>query len=534
MKTARILYHLARADFLERARRYSFLVLVAATVYISYVFVPPVESSNPLDRGNVQVILFGANRGLYNSAWIGAMFGIVVATIATLAAFFPLKNTVTLDRQTRVGQILAATPIRKSVYVLGKWLSNLILVAILLSVMTGVGLIMQLVRGENLQLNPLTLASHLWLIGFPTLALVAALAVFFDCIPPLDGGAGNVIYFFIFTLAVPLVGAIGSTAPTSDPSGIAIVLADMQRVVGQHDPAYDGSVEILQATENIQTFPWAGVVWTYTLVGNRLLWVGVAALVAMLGTLFFDRFDTTQTFLSQKTRTRSFPADTLSTLTLAKPGALVSLTPLKKDVFHWRWARVLEGEFLLLLKGQRWWWYAVLVGLNLAGLFAPRAEVGQPLQALAWLWPLLIWSHLGCRETIEATRQLVFSCAYPLWRQLPAQWLAGVCLTMLAGSGFALRLVFMQEWGVLIGWGIGALFIPSLAVALGAWTNSNRLFEVVYLFWWYLGPLNRVPALDFMGTTSGSVPGNLQIGYFLIALGLLILAIFGRWWEGQR
>lgn len=525
MKTARILYHLARADFLERARRYSFLVLIAATVYFSYVFVPPVESSNPLDRGNVQVILFGAYRGLYNSAWIGAMFGIVIAIIATLGAFFPLKNTVTLDRQTRVGQILAATPIRKSVYVLGKWLSNLILVAILLSVMTGVGLIMQLVRGENLQLNPLALASHLWLIGFPTLALVAALAVFFDCIPPLDGGAGNVIYFFIFTLAVPLVGAIGSTAPLSDPSGISIILADMQRVVGQFDPAYDGSVEILQATENIHTFPWAGVAWTDALVGNRLLWVGAAALVAMLGALFFDRFDTNQTLFPQKTKTEAFPA----TLTLAKPETLVSLTPLKKDIFHWRWAQVLEGEFLLLLKGQRWWWYAVLAGLNLAGLFTPCTEVGQPLRALAWLWPLLIWSHLGCRETIKATRQLVFSCAYPLWRQLPAQWLAGVCLSMLAGSGFALRLVFTQEWSALVTWGVGALFVPSLALALGVWTNSNRLFEVVYLFWWYLGPLNRVPALDFMGTTIGNVSNTISIYYFLAALGLIGLSILGRW-----
>ena len=34
MNTLRVLYHLARADFYERARRYSFLLTLAAVIYI--------------------------------------------------------------------------------------------------------------------------------------------------------------------------------------------------------------------------------------------------------------------------------------------------------------------------------------------------------------------------------------------------------------------------------------------------------------------------------------------------------------------
>ena len=36
MTAIRTLYHLVRADFLERARRYSFLILVGTTVYLGY------------------------------------------------------------------------------------------------------------------------------------------------------------------------------------------------------------------------------------------------------------------------------------------------------------------------------------------------------------------------------------------------------------------------------------------------------------------------------------------------------------------
>jgi len=40
MKTLRTLYHLTRADFLERIRRYSFLIVLALTVCAGYLFVP--------------------------------------------------------------------------------------------------------------------------------------------------------------------------------------------------------------------------------------------------------------------------------------------------------------------------------------------------------------------------------------------------------------------------------------------------------------------------------------------------------------
>ena len=36
MNHARVLYHMARADFLERVRRYSFLLTLAGAPYLAY------------------------------------------------------------------------------------------------------------------------------------------------------------------------------------------------------------------------------------------------------------------------------------------------------------------------------------------------------------------------------------------------------------------------------------------------------------------------------------------------------------------
>ncbi|HEX3554932.1 MAG TPA: hypothetical protein VIA62_17040 [Thermoanaerobaculia bacterium] len=79
---------------------------------------------------------------------------------------------------------------------------------------------------------------------------------------------------------------------------------------------------------------------------------------------------------------------------------------------------MLRAELRLLLKGQRWWWYAVAAGLIVAGFAVPEAG-RRIVLPLAWIWPLLLWSSLGAREARFATDGLVFSAARPLRRQLP-------------------------------------------------------------------------------------------------------------------
>jgi hypothetical protein len=47
------------------------------------------------------------------------------------------------------------------------------------------------------------------------------------------------------------------------------------------------------------------------------------------------------------------------------------------------------------------------------------------------------------------------------------------------------------------------MFIPALAVGLGAMSGSGKLFEVIYLLLWYAGPISHARSLDFTGATGG-------------------------------
>jgi hypothetical protein len=69
------------------------------------------------------------------------------------------------------------------------------------------------------------------------------------------------------------------------------------------------------------------------------------------------------------------------------------------------------------------------------------------------------------------------------------------------------------------------LFIPSLALALGVWSGGSKLFEAVYLFWWYIGPMHNIPSLDFTGASSD--PG-IALSYLGMSAALLAAAGAGR------
>ncbi len=104
-----------------------------------------------------------------------------------------------------------------------------------------------------------------------------------------------------------------------------------------------------------------------------------------------------------------------------------------------------------------------------------------------------------------------------------------MALAILTGSGAALRFLATGHWNSLGAWVVGVLFIPTLALALGLWSGSSKLFEVIYLVLWYIGPMNQVPAMDYTGAT----PAGLAQGMPLVFLGVTVL-LLGTAVAGQR
>lgn len=527
--TLRSICHTARADLLERSRRFSFLIVLVSAVFVGFLSVPKVGAG-------YRVLQVGSQRGVYDSAWIGLMFGLIAALHLPLVGFYLVKNAVDRDRRTGVGEIIAATPMSKPVYVLGKWLSNLAVLALILVVMTVMACVMQVVRDEDTTIRLGALAPTIWLMGLPVLAVAAALAVLFECTAFLRGAGGNIIILFLWLFSLGMViggsmdteAGLGLVQPGADLYTFSRPLASIQQQVLAADPEASVSSGLVIVQPDIEsTFVWDGFGWTIGLVLQRLRWLGLALLLALAAAIPFDRFDPARG--RRRPERAEGQASHESGPTLHTPLTTAGrLTPLSTSARRWRFSGVLAAELKLILKGQRWWWYIGAIGLNLACLLNPSLPVQRYLLLAVWLWPLPIWSQMGVRERLFNTGQLVFTAPRPALRQPPATWLAGVAVTIVTGSGAWLYLILAGQTASLPGWFAGALFVPALALALGVWIGSSRAFEAGYLFLWYLGAFEGIPALDYTGASAAGREMGMPLLYVALAAGLVMLALIGR------
>jgi hypothetical protein len=529
MNEAHVIYHLARADFLERVRRYSFLIMLGLMLFLGY----------QVAAGNMTVAL-DEYRGEFNSAWIGATMAFFASFFLGIFGFYLVKGSIARDRETGVGQIMAATPMRRPLYMFGKWASNFAVLMAMVMVLAVAGIGIQFLAGENMQLDlPAMFAPHIF-ITMPLMAVVAAAALLFESINFLKGGFGNVIYFIVAFILFPAIDELSKVNPVFEafePVGTAILRRSMTVAASAAFPEYGGGFAPGNpAPPQTQVFTWTGVDWTLEIILTRLSFFLFSAVLLLGAIKYFDRFDSSQIKpKKKKMKTIASSNDPLPALT---PQTLPAprLTPLNTVTNRFDFFTILRAELELLIKGQRWWWYVIAGVLIIACYAVGVIDAIYSIDAIdftitrkiilpiAWVWPLLIWSAIGNREFQYNVHQMTFSSISPLWRQLPAQWLAAFIITLVMGSGAILRLVIDGDIIGVLALLSGAIFIPSLALATGVWSRTSKLFEIVYMTIWYVGPIEGLGILDYLGANS-----NGNIGFFIpLSIALIVVAFIAR------
>ncbi len=533
------IYHLARADFLERIRRFSFLVVLGITIYFGYSLVPSAGASY---NG---FVIYGS-RGFYNSAWIGTVIGLSVASLLSLIGFYMVKDAVTRDYRTRVGQIIASTPISRFEYMIGKWLSNLAVFAAIIAILSIIAIIMQLVRGEDRAVNLWQLLAPIWGMSLPVMAWVAALAIMFETVPLLRGTLGYIAYIALWgwiLMAISLGAMFDSpvdTVPHNDFIGAASSISSMSRsMVDQGLDTTTGTTDIYQPTSGntVEHFKWDGTGWGFREILGRLLWLLGSLGVVLLTALPFDRFDPARRRLGARIRRKSkrkkkkdTKEESAAVPEIESTGgiAFTRLTPLDETPARARLWTLTLIELRMMLAGMAWWWYAGALGLIIASAVVPKEPIRILLLAIAWAWPTMVWSLMGNRECQNRTEALVFPAARSIRRQLPAAWAAGMILALVMGSGYGLRLLIAGRIGMFAALIVGAMFVAALALVCGVWTNGSRAFQILYPVLCYLGLSGAFRWFDFKGVGSRSVAAGTPLLFLLLTAGLLVLAVLGR------
>ncbi|MEV6975564.1 hypothetical protein [Kitasatospora sp. NPDC093806] len=506
---------LAVGDFRDRVRRPAYAVTLLAAVGLGLLAVPPAD-------GHWAILALGPYRGTYNSAYVGTATALAGALWLTLGGFYVVRKGLGRDEETRVGQILAASPLRTADLLLAKFLGNLLVLGSMLGVLALTAPALQLVRGEDRALDPVALLTPFLVLTLPLLAVTAAVAVLFETVPLLRGGLGNVAWFaFAPTLM------IAGEAPGAPFGGLglgpaAASLREGLAARGVDLGGDDFSLGLTRVDAPLEPFPWDGAGFDGGFLAQRLLLVLFAVALAALPALWFGRFDPARG-RGGRPGPRLAP-ETPVVVPVSAPLALPHTPPARASAVR-GFGRLLAGEVRILCGDASRWWWSAAAGLVVAGLAVPSdTGVGAVLPA-AWVWPVLLWSRLGSRSAEYGLESLLG--AYPAARaRLLAEWTAGVVLTALLGSGVLVRLVTAGDTAGVAAWSAGALFIPSLALALGTLSRTHRLFQALYLPLWYLA-VNQVATLDFMGTVrrAGHPAGPSPVLVTAVTLALLTLTL---------
>jgi hypothetical protein len=526
MAALRTLWPLALADLRERARRYSFLVTLGVVAALAWSIWD--------GRWTLRI---GDYQGELNAAWIGVLVSLATTLMLSLFGFYVVKGAVERDRSTRVGEILATTPISRFTYLLGKALSNFLVLAVMVALLAAGAALMALGQG-SWALGDLVLP--LALLTLPALAVVAAVAVLFECVPGLSGAFGNVLYFFLwgFALSVP----IATSSQAADVIGFQLVHDSLQEaVLAQYPDAtgLDGMGLTLadSGPAPAHRFLWHGLAWRDALAG-RAVWLAVALALVLLAVPLFDRFDPARDRRGGRRRREEVQGEAPGAVeagagseALAREAAVEAplvLTPLAAAPGGGRFLGLVRGELALLLSGRAWWWYLVAAGLGVACLAAPTTAVRPHLVAVAWVWAIAVFSALGCRSRVHGTTELLDAAPHPVGGQTLAAYAAGLATALLLAGPALVRLLATGEAGAAGAVAAGALFVPALALALGEWTGTPKVFEGVFTALWYLGILNGIPALDFLGGTEPARAAGVPGVYAALAVALVAAAVAGR------
>ncbi|MGW4902413.1 hypothetical protein ACWEO9_03230 [Streptomyces albidoflavus] len=510
----RTLAGLTAGDFKDRVRRPVHLVVLLAAVGLGCLAVPPAD-------GRWVILALGEYRGTYTSAYVGVATALAGGLWLTLGGFYVVRKGLARDEETRVGQILAATPARTVLLLAAKFLSNFLVLASMLGVLAVTALCLQLVRGEDRGVDPVALFQPFLVMALPLLALTAAAALLFETVPVLRGGLGNIAWFCVALV----VGIKGQSADAPFGGFGAGPAADSLRAALTEEFGKAGdhtfSLGLTQIPEPLTPFRWDGFTFGGDFLVSRLLLVAAAVALALLPALWFGRHDPT----------RGGPADGASPAAEA-PAPVPAYAPAPAAVLALAlprtaaerggrtFGRLLAGEVRILVGGVSPWWWAVAAALTVAGLTLPLDAVTGLVLPAVWIWPVLVWSRLGSLPVEHGLEGLLGAYPAPR-RRLLAAWGSGVVLTAVLGVAPLLRMAFAADLPGLAAWLGGVLFIPSLALLLGVVCRTHRVFQVVYLPLWYL-VVNQVAALDFMGAVrEAGVPAGPTPLFPLLALLLL-------------
>jgi hypothetical protein len=517
--TARRVLTIAATDLRIRMARGSSAVLLVALCIFAYVVVPDLSTGRAL-------MMVNGHRALYNSATIALATSSLCAVLLGMAGFYLISNTVRRDVETRTGFVIASTSVRNAEYLAGKWLGSIAFLSLVVLVYMINVMAMQLIRGEA-PLEPLTYVMMFAAVIGPVVIVVSGLALMFECVRPLSGRVGDILYFFLWAMILSIP---ASTAESTKPGlasnfdvfGMAFIInAAKDQASGDFHAHPEISIGSSRFDPALEPWRFEGVAWTAPVVAARATSALMVLPALLIAWLAFARFD--------PARIKGGAGGTRSGVR----GKIAA--PLRRvlDTLHpASWAgrglvRTSLGELALTLMLRPMVFVAVVVAA-IAGIFVSASSLRSALLPATFVALIATLAEIPTRDRVARVDTIRGGIAGVRDLSIFSKLLGafGIALAFLAVPLLRLSATAPASALSLL---IGAAFVSAAAVGLGTLARTPKLFAgTALLFLYVVMSTPGAAEFDFAGW-NGAATNGVRGAYFLAALILSALAVLGDW-----
>lgn len=504
-------FTIIKSDYVQRTRSYTFLITLCASLAIAYTFVPE-------PNANYSTIRIADHVGYYNSAWFGYVTAIMTSIFLSLIGFYLINSGIKNDIQTRVGHIVAATPISNFQYLLSKVLSNFLVLASIVLAVFAMSLILFALYNDGYSFEPLQFLKPYLFITLPALFFIAVLGVVFEVFLGKYTIVQQLVYFFLFSFL--MVFTPKTEAQFSlDVFGSKIVMHELEetvRTIANIDGEADLSIGyVLGNVKKAEKFVFEGVDFPTLFLVSRLLIVvlgiGIIAVIAPL----FHRFNTKQRISQKKSKKIAVLPTEVKNIDL--PSMAIAQV-------NFGIGALLKTEFLLLLRtGKKWLWLLNIAGMALLGTL-PLMMAYQMVLPVLWFLQVHRLSSITTKEHTHRVHYFVGTAYKPLRRVFASQMTAAIILMFGLALPLLIRHGLQANYSSVVSIMLGGLFIIFLAALLGILSKGKKLFEVLFFMITYAN-INGIPFSDYFGGFEHGVYYVVQLALFSLVLGGLVVLI---------
>ncbi|MFK7814452.1 MAG: hypothetical protein AB8B59_18295 [Maribacter sp.] len=505
-------FSIIKYDYLQRTRSYAFLITLCASLAIGFTFVPE-------PTANYSTIRISEYIGFYNSAWFGYVTAIMTSVFLSLIGFYLVNSGIKADVDTKVGQIVASTPVKNLIYLFGKLTSNFMVLLTIVFFVFLMSITLFFLYNDGYPFELLQFVKPYLFITIPAIFFIAALAVIFEVLIPKYTIVQNIAFFFLFA-ALAIVNLPEDSSFTMDVYGSKIVTSQMVEAVKGIDGS-DGNSGlnigyVIGNFKDTKRFQFEGVNFPTPFIISRVLWIlfgiGLVALISP----FFHRF-------GQK---RWLPVKAVGEEIIHKEIRRneIILSALPDAQTNYGILPFIKTEMLLLIRhGKKWLWIINLIGMALLALL-PINIAHQFVLPILWFLQVGRLSELNTKEITYNVHYLAFTSYKPMGRLLLSQIVSGVMLLLVLAMPLIFRYAFLGDFITIVSIIFGGVFVIMLTSVLGILTKGKKLFEILFFMVTYAN-LNGIAFLDYFG---GMPHNSWYLAKLIICclfLGILSIAI---------